>query len=51
MNMKKMDIKTKFTQKAFKDGLVALMKKTPIRDIPVKTICAAVEVSRSTFYT
>jgi hypothetical protein len=37
--MKKMDIRTKFTQKALKDSLIELMKTTPIRDIPIKVIC------------
>jgi AcrR family transcriptional regulator len=49
--MKKMDIRTKFTKKAFKDSLVELMKTTPIQDIPIKAICAGAEVSRATFYT
>ncbi|MDR0376493.1 MAG: TetR/AcrR family transcriptional regulator [Spirochaetaceae bacterium] len=48
--MKKMDIRTKFTQKALKDSLIECMKATPIRDIPIKAICAGAEVSRSTFY-
>jgi AcrR family transcriptional regulator len=46
-----MDIRTKFTQKAFKDSLLELMKTTPIRDIPVKAICSEAGISRSTFYT
>jgi AcrR family transcriptional regulator len=49
--MKKMDIRTKFTKKALKDSLIELMKTIPIRDIPIKAICAGAEVSRSTFYT
>ena len=49
--MKHMDIRTKFTKKAFKDSLVELMKTSPIRDIPIKAICAGAGVSRSTFYT
>jgi AcrR family transcriptional regulator len=49
--MKKMDIRTKFTKKAFQDSLIELMRKYPIRDIPIKAICAGAEVSRSTFYT
>jgi AcrR family transcriptional regulator len=49
-NMKKMDIRTKFTQKVLKDSLVDCMKTTPIRDIPIKAICAGAGVSRSTFY-
>jgi AcrR family transcriptional regulator len=48
--MKKMDIRTRFTQKALKDSLIELIKTTPIRDIPIKTICAGAGVSRSTFY-
>jgi AcrR family transcriptional regulator len=48
--MKKMDIRTKFTQKALKDSLVECMKTTPIREIPIKAICAGAGVSRSTFY-
>jgi AcrR family transcriptional regulator len=49
-NMKKTDIRTKFTKKALMDSLVECMKTTPIRDIPIKAICAGAEVSRSTFY-
>jgi len=49
--MKQMDIRIKFTRKAFKDSLLDLMKTIPIRDIPVKAICANAGVSRSTFYT
>ena len=49
--MKKVDIRTKFTKKAFKDSLLELMKTSPIRDIPIKAICAGAGVSRSTFYT
>jgi AcrR family transcriptional regulator len=49
--MKKMDIRTRFTQKALKDSLLELMRTTPIRNIPIKAICADAGVSRSTFYT
>jgi AcrR family transcriptional regulator len=48
--MKKMDIRTKFTQKALKDSLVECMKTSPIQEIPIKAICAGAGVSRSTFY-
>jgi AcrR family transcriptional regulator len=50
VHMKKMDIRTKFTKRALKDSLLELMKTIPIRDIPIKAICAGAEVSRSTFY-
>ena len=43
--------KVRYTKMVLRDSLMELMKTKPISAISIKEICAAADVSRSTFYT
>jgi AcrR family transcriptional regulator len=42
--------KTRYTKKVLRETLMEFMKTRPIFDISIKEICAAADVSRTTFY-
>lgn len=48
--MKKTDVRARFTQKALKESLLALMERKSILDITVKEIYTGAGVGRTTFY-
>ncbi|MDR1785438.1 MAG: TetR/AcrR family transcriptional regulator [Spirochaetaceae bacterium] len=49
--MKKGDPRVRYTKMILKESLLELMKQRPVAKIGIKEICAAADVSRSTFYT